>query len=219
VRYLWPLLLVALVIGGPAFIALRIRSRQNRAAELAEAERQQVEAERVREVRSREIAPYHQMSYSEFEHALAYLCERDGCTGVVVTGKAGDFGADVTALTPTGHKLVLQAKRYVSGNLVSSPDVQKVAGTCRTMHNADIAAVVTTSSFTAQARVIAERADIVLFDADALADWASGAGPAPWGGMVPPAALPPAGYGSNGSRPDDGEQPKGRHARPEEATS
>jgi restriction system protein len=120
------------------------------------------------------------MDPREFEHALAYLCERDGCTDVEVVGRAGDLGADVIARTPLGHRLVIQAKRYVATNTVGSPDLQRFGGTCFTMHGAGVAAVVTTSSFTAPARSYAAKMGIRLFDKTALAAWAAGTGPNPW---------------------------------------
>jgi restriction system protein len=131
-------------------------------------------------VRATEIAAYHTMSAAEFENALAYLCFRDGCTQVQVVGRSGDLGADVVAVTPTGLRLVIQAKRYRLGNRVSGPDLQRFGGTCFTIHGAGIAAVVTTSDFTGQARAYAQRAGIRLFDEQALAGWASRTGPAPW---------------------------------------
>jgi restriction system protein len=130
--------------------------------------------------RSREIAPYHQMSPKEFEQALAFLCERDGCTQVVVVGGAGDLGADVKAIAPDGRLIVLQAKRYGPTTKVSGPDLQKFGGTCFNVHGAHVAAVVTTASFTKQAREYAHHMGIGLFDEHALAAWASRTGPAPW---------------------------------------
>src|SRR5271165_382547 len=141
VRYLWPLLL----IGSAGFIAWGVQAGRKRRARLAE-------WERIRLIRSRELATYHGMSAREFEEALAYLCRRDGCCQVQVVGGAGDLGADIIASTPDGRRLVIQAKRYVTGNAVTGPDVQKFAGTFRMVHRAEIGAVVTTSSFTRQAR-------------------------------------------------------------------
>jgi restriction system protein len=141
---------------------------------------QQAEAARIRAIRATEIATYHEMGPTEFEQALGYLCTRDGCTQVQVVGRSGDLGADVVALTPTGIRLVIQAKRYRRGNRVSGPDLQRFGGTCFTIHSAGIAVVVTTSDFTGQARTYAERAGIRLFDEHALAGWASRTGPAPW---------------------------------------
>ena len=128
------------------------------------------------------IAHYELMSPREFEEALAWLCQRDGCTEVRVVGGAGDLGADVIATTPTGLRLVLQAKRYAVSNRVGSPELQKVGGTARQVHGAQMVAAVTTSGFTRQAREYAAHpgVGIRLFDRDALARWAARTGPAPW---------------------------------------
>jgi restriction system protein len=143
------------------------------------------------------------MSPREFEEALAYLCTRDGCPEAHVTGRSGDLGADVLAITPDGRRLVIQAKRYVVGNLVTGPALQTFGGTCYAVHRADIAAVVTTSGFTKQARDYAAAMRIALFDTDALAGWAARNGPAPW--QAVPAPLRPIAA--------PGLEPRGRHSR------
>ena len=121
------------------------------------------------------------LSPAEFEHALAALCRRDGCTSVRVVGGAGDLGADVLATAPDGRQIVLQAKRYRNSRSVGSQDVQRFGGTARTIHGADIAAVVTTAhAFTSQAQAYAARAGILLVPARQLAAWESQTGPAPW---------------------------------------
>ena len=161
-----PLLLLPLAAGGTGLAYWRITVNRRRHA--------------LRLIRSREIAPYLSMNARQFEEALAFLCQRDGCTRTRVTGGAGDLGADVIATTPYGHRLVIQAKRYQPGNQVTSPDLQKFGGTCYAVHRADVAAVVTTSGYTRQARDYATRMNIMLFDQQALAGWASGTGPPPW---------------------------------------
>lgn len=145
--------------------------------------RQRVEAQRQWQLafmRSQEIARYHLLGPKEFEHALAFLCARDGCTEVRVVGGAGDLGADVLALAPDGRRIVLQAKRYGPTSKVVGPDLQKFGGTCFTVHRAHVAAVVTTSSFTKQARDYAAHMGIRLYDHHGLAAWATRTGPAPW---------------------------------------
>lgn len=127
-----------------------------------------------------EAGRYCAMNPAEFEVALATLCVRDGCVKVDVTGKAGDLGADVVAYSPGGAKVVLQAKRYASTNKVTGPDLQRFGGTCFTVHRADVAAVVTTSTFTSAAREYARLAGIHLIDETGLAAWASRTGPPPW---------------------------------------
>ncbi|WP_327066877.1 restriction endonuclease [Kitasatospora sp. NBC_01302] len=130
--------------------------------------------------RAASISGYQAMTPTQFEHALADLCRRDGCANVLVVGGAGDLGADVICTLPDGRRLVIQAKRYAATTKVGSPDVQKVGGTARQIHGADIAAVVTTSTFTPAAANYARQVGIRMFNGDALARWASRTGPAPW---------------------------------------
>ncbi|MGW1171971.1 restriction endonuclease [Streptomyces sp. NPDC002550] len=173
-------LLLAVLAAGVAYLVRR--SRRAEQARLAAGQRALEAAylEQVREVQSREIARYHTMSPGEFEHAIAYLCQRDGCTDVQVVGGAGDLGADVTATAPTGHRIVIQCKRYGPSHKVGSPDLQRFGGTCYTVHQAHIPAVVTTSTFTKHAASYATAQGIRLYDAQSLAGWASRTGPAPW---------------------------------------
>ena len=130
--------------------------------------------------RAQSIAAYLTMSPTEFEQALAFLCQRDGCRDVRVVGGAGDLAADVIATTPSGHRIVIQAKRYGPGTAVRSEDVQKVNGTYQHAHGGHVAAIVTTSRFTRPAAEYAARVGIRLFDHNALAGWVSRTGPAPW---------------------------------------
>ncbi|MFI1422202.1 restriction endonuclease [Streptomyces sp. NPDC020731] len=120
------------------------------------------------------------LSPEEFEAAIADLCVRDGCARVEVVGGAGDLGADVTALTPDGRRLVVQCKRYGDDNKVGSQDLQRFGGTCFTVHEADVALVVTTSDFTAPAVEYAEQCGIVCVNRDALLAWSEGRAPEPW---------------------------------------
>ncbi|MET8561169.1 restriction endonuclease [Streptomyces flaveolus] len=117
-----------------------------------------------------------------FEEAIAGLCARDGCQEVEVVGGAGDLGADVTAVTPDGRRVVIQCKQYGAANKVGSQDLQRFGGTCFTIHEADVAAVVTTSDFTAPALEYARQCGIVCVDGRALDAWCHGTGPSPWDG-------------------------------------
>lgn len=116
----------------------------------------------------------------EFEQAVADLCERDGCRDVQVVGGAGDLGADVLATAPDGRRVVIQCKRYGPTNKVGSQDMQRFGGTCFAVHEAQLAAVVTTSEYTQPAVEYAEQCGILCFDRQALEDWSAGTGPAPW---------------------------------------
>ncbi|MEU7033857.1 restriction endonuclease [Streptomyces sp. NPDC046237] len=115
-----------------------------------------------------------------FEHTVAALCARDGCTAVEVVGGAGDLGADVLAVAEDGRRVVLQCKHYAEDNRVGSQDLQRFGGTCFTIHDADVAVVVTTSSFTAPAAEYAATSGIVCVDGEALAAWTDQITPPPW---------------------------------------
>ncbi|MFE4513855.1 restriction endonuclease [Kitasatospora sp. NPDC056783] len=128
----------------------------------------------------RHIGPFLSMTPKAFEHALADLCRRDGCTAVTVVGGSGDLAADVLATTPTGQRILIQAKRYGPRTFVGSRDVQTVNGTYRDIHRCDLAAVVTTSSFTKAAAEFCGRVGIRAVDRRALALWADGRGKPPW---------------------------------------
>ncbi|MFD4905221.1 restriction endonuclease [Kitasatospora purpeofusca] len=134
----------------------------------------------TRTAQLRHIGAFMSMSPKAFEHALADLCRRDGCTKVTVVGGAGDLAADVLATTPTGRRILIQAKRYSPKTLVGSQDVQKVNGTYRDIHGCDLAAVVTTSTFTKSAAAFCTQVGIRMTDHRALALWAEGTGRPPW---------------------------------------
>ncbi|WSL14464.1 restriction endonuclease [Streptomyces sp. NBC_01283] len=115
-----------------------------------------------------------------FEQAIADLCVRDACREVEVVGGAGDLGADVVAVTAEGLRIVIQCKLYGDDNKVGSQDLQRFGGTCFTVHRADIAALVTTSDFTAPALDYAQQCGIVCVNGEELRAWSEGTGPSPW---------------------------------------
>ncbi|OEJ28457.1 hypothetical protein AR457_32295 [Streptomyces agglomeratus] len=131
---------------------------------------------------------YAAMDPADFEQAIAALCERDGCRDVDVVGGAGDLGADVVATAPDGRRVVIQCKRYGPMNKVGSQDVQRFGGTCFAVHEAHVAAVVTTGEFTQPAAEYAEQCGIVCVDHTGLVAWTDGSGAAPWEIEVPAAA-------------------------------
>ncbi|WP_043495567.1 restriction endonuclease [Streptomyces viridosporus] len=126
------------------------------------------------------VPDYDALSPEEFEEAIAALCVRDGCSDVRVVGGAGDLGADVVGLSPGGHRLVIQCKRYGDDNKVGSQDLQRFGGTCFTVHEADVALVVTTSDFTAPAREYAEQCGITCVDRGGLLAWSADPARRPW---------------------------------------
>lgn len=115
-----------------------------------------------------------------FEDAIAELCVRDACLDVEVVGGACDLGADVMAVTPDGRRIIIQCKRYGDTNKVGSQDLQRFGGTCFTVHEADVAVLVTTSDFTVPALEYAEQCGIVCVNGAELDAWRDGTGPSPW---------------------------------------
>ncbi|GAA4831413.1 restriction endonuclease [Kitasatospora terrestris] len=164
------LLLLALLTAALAVTAVTVRRR-------VVAGRRAYES---RVAQLRHIGPFLSMSPKDFEHALAVLCRRDGCTNVSVVGGAGDLAADVLATTPAGKRILIQAKRYGPRTFVGSQDVQQVNGTYRDVHGCDLAAVVTTNAFTKAASAFCAQVGIRTVDRKALALWAEGTGAPPW---------------------------------------
>ncbi|MCS0636748.1 restriction endonuclease [Streptomyces sp. LP05-1] len=127
-----------------------------------------------------ERVDYAALDPDAFEQAVAALCERDGCWDVEVVGGAADLGADVVATAPDGRRLVIQCKCYGPTHKVGSQDLQRFGGTCFAIHEAGVAALVTTSEFTEPALGYAEQCGILCLDGAALDAWSDGSGPAPW---------------------------------------
>ncbi|MFJ8149734.1 restriction endonuclease [Streptomyces sp. NPDC096048] len=142
------------------------------------------------------VVDYEQLTPYEFEQAIADLCVRDGCTEVEVVGGAGDLGADVVAVAPDGRRVVIQCKHYGDENKVGSQDLQRFGGTCFTVHEADVAILVTSSDFTAPATEYAEHCGILCMNEDQLRDWSEGLVPGPWAlsDLVEEAPEPPNRY-------------------------
>jgi restriction system protein len=118
------------------------------------------------------------MTGLQFEDRIRRLLEVDGCEDVRVVGGAGDRGADLTAISPYGDRVVVQCKRYQAGNPVRDPEMQRFLGTARQVHNAAIPLFVTTSRFTQPAVRLAREHGIVLVDGPRLEAWMAG-GPSP----------------------------------------
>lgn len=118
------------------------------------------------------------MTGPEFEEFVAGLLVRDGCEGVEISGGAGDRGADIKAVSPEGHRVIVQCKCYRT-TPVGDPDMQRFLGTVRQVHNAAIPLFVTTSRFTAPATRLAREHGIVLVDGPKLDAWTRGRSPVP----------------------------------------
>ncbi|WP_327348078.1 restriction endonuclease [Streptomyces europaeiscabiei] len=185
---------VLFVVGVAGFMGLRrrlhvARAARRAAAALDEAAKEAADCLEAPAIpRPRPAAEvtvdYDALTPEGFEEAIAALCERDGCSGVDVVGGAGDLGADVVAVAPEGSRVVIQCKHYGDSHRVGSQDLQRFGGTCFTVHEADVAVLVTTGDFTVPALEYAEQCGIVCVDRETLQSWTDGTGPQPWEALL-----------------------------------
>ncbi|THA77213.1 restriction endonuclease [Streptomyces sp. A0642] len=120
------------------------------------------------------------LGHREFEYAVRDLMRRDGCTDARQVGGSGDNGADVLATDPHGRTWVIQCKHRKAGDrgsAVGTPDLQRVNGTARQIHGADIVLVVTNGRFSSRCAPLAEQLHMHLADRRVLAAWAAGSRP------------------------------------------
>jgi len=159
----WPMLAlgaaVVVVLGTWRLVVLARRRRAQAAAQA---------------VLDQHVASVDAMSGEDFEQLVARLLRRDGWAQVVVSGGAGDLGADVTARHPgDGSLLVVQCKRYTT-RAVSSPDMQRFLGTVFHVHRADHALYVSTSFYSRPALSLAASSGVQTVDRGQLAAWKAG---------------------------------------------
>jgi HJR/Mrr/RecB family endonuclease len=114
------------------------------------------------------------MNGRRFEHYVAELLRRDGCTNVVVQGGRGDRGVDIIALTADGRRLVAQCKRFAPYLSITSSDVQKFVGSAKVLYAAEVALFVATCPFTPDALSIAAEGGITAVHRGLLEQWSAG---------------------------------------------
>jgi len=130
----------------------------------------------------RTLDAFRHMHPTRFERAIAELAQKDPFVSqATAVGQANDRGMDVLVHLNDGRRVLIQCKRY-NGHNVGSEDIQKTNGTYRDIHHCHQAVIVTTASFTADARdtnaMLPQR--IRLVDGAELEAWANGRIPAPW---------------------------------------
>ncbi|MEU7151174.1 restriction endonuclease [Streptomyces sp. NPDC045456] len=114
------------------------------------------------------------LHYSQFERTVAGLVRRDGYTIERSRGGAGDLGADVIAIAPdTATRLVIQCKHTRTGATIGSPDLQRLNGTARQVHQADIVVIVTNGFFSYPAETFARSQNIALVARSSFEHWAT----------------------------------------------
>ncbi|MGW0317867.1 restriction endonuclease [Streptomyces flavidovirens] len=120
------------------------------------------------------------LHYTQFEYAVRDLMRRDGCEDAEQVGGGGDNGADVKATDPFGRRWVIQCKHRRAGwagSAVGTPDLQRLNGTGRQMHDGDVVVMLTNGRFSAPALDFARSQRLHLVDRHLLARWAVGSTP------------------------------------------
>jgi len=104
-----------------------------------------------------------QMNEYDFEHLVADLWTKLGWQ-TTVTGGSGDRGIDITAEKgdPFYQKHLIQVKRYSRENKVSSSEIQLYSSLRQQEDTVDAVVLVTTSSYTEQARQRSEDLNVKI---------------------------------------------------------
>lgn len=103
------------------------------------------------------------IDYNEFEELVAKVWRKKGYDAEVVPDGGGDGGIDVIATREdmgNTEKVLIQAKRNSEDNKVSSPKVREYSGLKNQEDNVDKVYVVTTSSFTSNAKDVAKQNNV-----------------------------------------------------------
>ena len=105
----------------------------------------------------------------EFEKLLSDIWEQLHWE-TTVTSATSDQGIDIIVKKDTivPLKLAIQAKCYTRGNKIGSPEIQKYGSILNQENDVDAVVIVTTSSFTNEAKTTAEDLNIKLIDDDKL---------------------------------------------------
>lgn len=104
---------------------------------------------------------------SDFEYFCSDLLRENGFENVIVTPKSNDFGVDITAETKDHVKYAFQCKFY-SSTLNNTPIQEVSAGMY--YYNCHVGVVITNSKFTQNAKELARKANVLLWDSDKLSD-------------------------------------------------
>ena len=114
------------------------------------------------------------MTWKAFEHHVAGLLRRDGCTDVVVRQARTDRGIDITAHTADGRSIAVQCKNRGARSTVPSADMQKFAGAARAIGRVDIALFVATCNFSHEAQAVADLSNVITVNREELETWSAG---------------------------------------------
>jgi len=105
------------------------------------------------------------MTGYEFEDFLSYFFKQLEYEVVEITGKSGDYGADLIIKDKKSKKIAVQAKRYKSK--VSPKAVQEVCGALG-YYDCDYGIVVTNNYLTSSAKKLARKNNIEVWERNKL---------------------------------------------------
>jgi restriction system protein len=152
-----------------------IESQGEMRRQLADYEAEMVQFRRV--LREREaagsMAALDAMSARDFVRHVAWLCRRDGCAQVTITGGQGD-GADILGYTSDGRRLVVQCKARTPNSSITSADVQSFIGMAKVDYKADVALLVATAPFTREALLLSAQHEATAVHRGLLESWSNG---------------------------------------------
>jgi restriction system protein len=120
----------------------------------------------LKKLRALEVIDADYMDGLAFEKYVAELLKNQGYKKVALTERY-DLGVDIIA-TKDGSRWGVQVKRY--SNMVKAEAVRQVV-TALNKYNCQRAMVVTNSTFSRPAKVLAESNDCILISKDELAEW------------------------------------------------
>lgn len=117
------------------------------------------------------VAALQQLNSDEFEALVARLWRRMGWD-TTLSSPGSDRGIDViaTKTDPYPQKLLIQAKRYQTGNKITSPDIREYNSLKQQESAVDQVIIVTTSQFTSEALSIAKELNVKCVDGTAVAE-------------------------------------------------
>lgn len=104
----------------------------------------------------------------DFEELVAEVWEAKGFDTHVRQG-SGDRAIDVEAVQG-GQRILIQAKRYSSDNKVGSEEVRKYATLWQQERDANRVILVTTSTFTSEAKQVAAEQNVSIIDGPSFVD-------------------------------------------------
>ena len=158
---IWPLLFF-LVVGGLVFFHIA----QQHTILLPESEQSLTEPQKQKEgllAQIKTLDDIQLLTGRQFELLVADLMKHQGYSDVQVVGRSRDLCVDIKAIGCKGEQVAVQCKRYTATKKIVSRDMQAFYGMVQ-HHGVQRGMYVTTSSYTKDARELAEIHSIELID-------------------------------------------------------